>query len=104
MTLELPWRNNEHDISRIPPGAYPYEMRAGNPRIFLSNVESRTGIQLHIGNYMKDTNGCILLGFGLHYSLDHGVGVSNSRSTVVNFVSILWNLGLVTGTFNIIDI
>jgi hypothetical protein len=67
--LELPWINNQHDISCIPSGTYPvikysYE---GHPDVFwIQNVPNRQGIMIHIGNFasgMKvDTKGCLLPG------------------------------------------
>ena len=65
-TLELPDRGNEHGISRIPAGSYP-AFRFNSPHIGyqlfqLANVPDRVGIDLHVGNTMQDTEGCILLG------------------------------------------
>jgi hypothetical protein len=64
-TLELPWRNNEEDISQIPPGSYPAYIRSDGLlgwRVELRDVPDRDNVQLHIGNYSRQTKGCILLG------------------------------------------
>ena len=69
-TLELPWRENAHgtwDVaSCIPAGVYT-ALRFNSPHIGyqlfqLANVPDRVGIDIHIGNTPKDTEGCILLG------------------------------------------
>jgi len=70
-TLELPYRNNKSDISSIPAGQYDatihFEGRSGpyeneGYRITLLNVPYRSGIQIHIGNYPTQIEGCILVG------------------------------------------
>lgn len=64
-TLELPWRNNESSVSRIPPGTYSAVMRTDGSlgwRIELAQVQDRTNVQMHIGNYAKEIEGCILVG------------------------------------------
>lgn len=66
-TFELPWKDNQHNVSCIPAGTYP-AFRFLSPHIGyelfqLANVPDRIGIDLHIGNSTKDTLGCILLGF-----------------------------------------
>ena len=74
-TLELPYRNNESKISSIPAGEYdatikfeggngPYENEGY--RITLLNVPDRSGIQIHIGNYPTQIEGCILVGTKVH--------------------------------------
>ena len=65
-TLELPWKDNAHGVSRIPAGVYP-ALRFNSPHIGyelfqLANVPDRVGVDIHVGNTMKDTEGCILLG------------------------------------------
>lgn len=64
-TLELPWRNNEHDISCIPEGTYSIRqylsVKNGNC-IYVDGVPGRTGIEIHIGNSISNTSGCILVG------------------------------------------
>lgn len=66
-TLELPWKDNLNFISCIPPGSYNGILRYDKTdgwRIQLENVPNRTAVQIHIGNYTKDTEGCILVGTG----------------------------------------
>ncbi|MES0881782.1 DUF5675 family protein [Roseibium sp. SCP14] len=67
-TLELPWQNNEPLISSIPPGTYSAHLRYDKSdkwRLQLDNVPGRDGIQLHIGNYTGEIEGCILVGNGI---------------------------------------
>jgi len=64
-TLELPWKENERNVSAIPVGEYKAILRYDKKdqwRLQLDNVKDRDGIQIHIGNYTKDTKGCILVG------------------------------------------
>jgi hypothetical protein len=77
VTLELQWLNNQHDISCIPEGTYT-AVRYMSPKrgyeVFeLKNVPDREAIEIHIGNYPSDTDGCILL--GLEYG-DNSIGSS----------------------------
>jgi len=73
-TLELPWRNNQHDISRIPAGTYPVHW-VSTPKhphgvYMLQDVPNRGAIELHAGNVAGDRSlgyhthslGCFLLG------------------------------------------
>ncbi|WP_408954718.1 DUF5675 family protein [Natroniella sp. ANB-PHB2] len=68
--LEQPWKNNKRGESCIPPGeylAYLRDQEQSNSRwnynpIQLIGVHERDYIQIHIGNYPKNTRGCILPG------------------------------------------
>lgn len=63
-TLELPWRNDEKHISHVQPGTYSAFIRADGKlgwRIELQNVKNHENVQLHVGNYAKDTEGCVLV-------------------------------------------
>jgi hypothetical protein len=67
--LELPWLNNQHNISCIPEGVYDVEKYsdAKHPNCFwIKNVPNRDGILIHIGNWATgkhvDTEGCQLPG------------------------------------------
>lgn len=68
-TLELAWLDNKKNVSCIPKGVYDVIKR--NPEesssykyqhLLIENVPNRNFILFHIGNYPKDTKGCILLG------------------------------------------
>lgn len=64
-TLELPWKDNLNNISCIPLGTYNGILRYDKTdewRIQLENVPNRTGVQIHMGNYTTQIEGCILVG------------------------------------------
>ena len=53
-TLELPWRENQKQISCIPAGEYDVEIRLSNKygRVYwVRHVPNRTYILIHSGNY-----------------------------------------------------
>lgn len=65
VTLEKPWLNNQQLVSCIPTGIYRC-MRWNSPHfgdVFqVMNVPDRSNVLIHWGNYVKDTDGCILVG------------------------------------------
>lgn len=63
-TLENPYINNRPDISCIPEGNYLCTRDyIGKFKHFkLQNIRGRSNIEIHCGNFEKDTKGCILLG------------------------------------------
>lgn len=69
-TLELPWKDNARNVSRIPPGEYrcvPHGWSGGTKfkkTWRLEGVPGRTAILIHAGNTTQDTDGCILVGLG----------------------------------------
>ena len=70
VSLELPWLDNQPDVSCIPTGTYDAEL-AFSPRfskdLYHLAVEGRTNILIHSGNFagndglQSDVEGCILL-------------------------------------------
>lgn len=66
-TLELPWRNNQRNISRIPSALYSvsprYSARFGQ-HLHVLDVPNRSHILFHVGNWPRNTDGCILVGMG----------------------------------------
>lgn len=64
-TLELPWKENKKNISRIPAGHYKAVVH-DSPKfgmcLWIQDVPDRSEILIHKGNYHKDTLGCILVG------------------------------------------
>lgn len=64
-TLELPWNNNRSFISSIPSGTYDALLRYDKNdkwRLQLTNVPDRSGVQIHIGNWPSQIEGCVLVG------------------------------------------
>jgi hypothetical protein len=68
-TLELPYKNNNKDVSAIPCGLYDICVRSGADstkykyvHLQVLEVPNRSFILFHIGNTAKDTKGCILTG------------------------------------------
>lgn len=83
-TLELPWRNNESNISRIPAGSYDAFIRVDGQqgwRIQLKDIDDREFIQIHVGNYSSQIEGCILVGNGVEQN-GNACMVTNSRATL----------------------
>ena len=71
-TLELAWKNNQSNISCIPPGSYTCKYTRSNRlsnlkgRDFFTyevlNVPGRAGIRIHSANHFFQLLGCIALG------------------------------------------
>lgn len=65
LTLERPWEDNAQNVSCIPAGRYPCRkvrsMRFGNT-YEVCGVPGRTHVLFHKGNFIYDTQGCILVG------------------------------------------
>ena len=85
VTCELPWKDNEPNVSSIPAGIYEV-VRVQSPRFGntfeVKNVEGRTHILFHRGNSIKDSRGCILLG----ESYSPGETVEASRNAFAEFL------------------
>lgn len=64
-TLELKWNYNKRSDSCIPTGSYvaqkSFSKKLGQT-IKLYDVKHRSNILIHTGNYLSDTQGCILVG------------------------------------------
>ena len=95
-TLELPWRENQRNISCIPAGDYKVKIRI-SPRYgqvyWVTEVPNRSFILFHSGNWAGDVkkgykthvNGCILLGQRRGLLVGQWA-VLNSRITVKRFM------------------
>jgi hypothetical protein len=95
-TLELPWRYNKKNISCIPQGTYPCNIRV-SPKFgkvyWVKNVPDRDFILIHSGNWAGDTRkgfktnvyGCILLGLNRGLLLGQ-TAVLNSRLAIRYFM------------------
>jgi len=95
-SLELPWHDNERNVSCIEPGCYEcywrYSKKYKRYLYGLKNVPGRSGILIHRGNVAGDkslgfrTNsaGCILLGESMG-ELWGQLAVMNSRRMIAAF-------------------
>lgn len=65
-TLELPWEDNQPDVSCIPSGTYTcllkYSPEHAMNLYWITGVMGRQDVEIHIGNYPSNTKGCVLLG------------------------------------------
>lgn len=86
VTLEIGDNQNKHSISCIPKGSFyvkkTYSKKFKNCFAVL-NVPNRDAILIHVGNFKKDTHGCILVGNQINinqHSLENWI--SGSRVTL----------------------
>ncbi len=99
-TLELPWKNNQPNISCIPAGLYPYKKRwsekNGRIVIELLNVPGRTDIEIHIANYFHELLGCIAVGVGRADIDGNGqMDVTNSKVAFENLMALVPDKGFI---------
>lgn len=91
-TLELPWLNNQRNISCIPQGRYdvvPRTSKRFGKHFHIKDVENRKWILIHSGNYYTDIRGCILIGTGLKDINSDGYrDVINSRNAMKELLEI----------------
>lgn len=85
-TLELPWRDNQPNISCIPVGIYHAFVDknvtiGGKYVIRLKDVPNRKGILIHVFNYIEETAGCIGVGDDITSYEDKKM-ITNSRLTM----------------------
>ena len=90
-TLELPWKDNQHDISCIPPGVYDWvkwESPTKGDVIKVIEVPKRTSILIHVANYVRELRGCIAPGMQVKdIDADGKLDVVSSRVAL----SRIWN-------------
>lgn len=92
-TLELPYKNNESNVSCIPPGTYPcYKIES--PKfgecIAVEGVNGRSLIRIHVGNHTRDIEGCILPGKTIADIDGNGIpDVTSSGATMEALMSFL---------------
>lgn len=100
-TLELPDLDNQTDISCIPEGDYKFHVRYSNGNksfvLELENVEDRTYVQVHSGNYTRQILGCILVGDSVKWLDKDGIpDVTNSKNTLNNLLDLVGDSGEIT--------
>jgi len=92
-TLELPWKDNEINVSCIWSGEYDaikYDSPSKGDVILLKGVRGRSFIEIHSGNYTRQIKGCILVGDSIKYlDGDDIPDVTNSRNTLSKLLGVL---------------
>lgn len=94
-TLELPWHDNERNISCIPEDEYlvlkmPPTKKRKYQYFWVQDVPGRTGILFHPGNYTHQILGCILPGED-HIDIDKDgiIDITNTTSTLKILTAVL---------------
>lgn len=91
VTCEDIWKNNERNISCIPPGKYTckhYDSPTFGFTYLVESVPDRSGILFHPGNDHTDTRGCILVGSSFSPDASH-FGIVQSRVAFGQFLNLL---------------
>jgi hypothetical protein len=95
VSLELPFLNNQKSISCIPKGIYNCKPRTSqkfSKHFIIENVPNRNTILIHVGNYPKDTTGCILLGYECNFSVLHKhINITQSRDSLKKLLELAPN-------------
>lgn len=92
ITLEHAYRCFSDWIPKIPIGNYPCvrgmhrleNMTEDFETFEIKNISNCTGILFHIGNYNRDSHGCVLLGKAIDGNM-----ITNSKETFENFMDML---------------
>lgn len=92
-TLELPWKDNQRNISCIPKGEYEVKKRTSKrfkEHFHITGVDNRSYILIHSGNYHHQIRGCVLVGDDLRdINGDNRMDVVNSKSTLNKLLDLM---------------
>lgn len=93
--LELPWRGNKRNISAYPPGRYLVKKRWSvrhRWHFHVQNVEGRSFILIHRGNFFFQVEGCTVVGNSFRdINGDGHLDVINSGTTLNMLLDIMPN-------------
>ena len=85
-SLELPWLDNQRNISCIPEGTYRAHVHYSptfGKCLWIKNVPNRSEILVHYGNFHSDILGCVLIGKNLKdINKDGHIDVTSSRDSM----------------------
>lgn len=91
LSLELPWRDNEPNVSCVPEGEYEIKYEYSNKfKRFLwelKGVPDRSEVKIHPANNVNELEGCIALGIKLSLRS----ALVSSRPSVEQFQRIMEN-------------
>jgi len=96
-TIELPWKDNQHDVSCVPEGVYNVKKIISPTKgkcFLLENVPNRGAVEIHIGNFAAgkkiDTLGCVLPGMSFGDRNNDGIlDVVDSTKAMEKLLEIL---------------
>ena len=92
VTLELPFLANKKKVSSIPTGTYraiKTKSQSKGEVLMLKQVPNRTSVLVHVGNYSKDTLGCVLMGRNIEFSEDTSEHyITQSRITMSSLLAL----------------
>ncbi len=98
-TLELPDINNQRNVSCIPEGIYEYKLYQSPKHgqvLHIQDVDNRTMIEMHAGNYTKQIQGCILTGDSVKWlDGDKIPDVTNSKNTLGKILKLAGEAGTI---------
>lgn len=94
-TMELPYKDNKHFISCIPPGIYVVKKRVsptyGN-HFHIQDVPNRDHVLIHFGNYYTNFKGCIGVGKEFKDLNKDGLqDITETKPTLAKLYSIMPN-------------
>ena len=94
ITIERPWAGNMANVSCIPTGEYKcaprYYNKGGYDAVEICNVPDRSAILFHVGNYVSDSCGCVLVNSDYSY-LDTGIMGTSSQIAFDIFMDVYRN-------------
>ena len=101
-TLELPFKGNQRNISCIPKARYQYVVLPRSKKIpyehiWILNVPGRSGVKIHIINFVRDLEGCI--GVGKTFAdidRDGEIDIRDSGETLRKLISLIPTSGEIT--------
>ena len=92
-TLELPWKDNKNSISCIPKGDYDVVKRTSakfKEHFHITDVDGRSYILIHAGNFHTQIRGCVLVGTDLRDINGDGLmDVVSSKVAMKKLLSIM---------------
>ncbi len=98
VTLEHSYQNPDGSYSpKTPAGTYTCKrgthqlahMTAPFETFEVENVPGHTNILIHVGNFNKDSEGCILVGKAVTHDDDGVKFITNSKDTFLSFLGLL---------------
>jgi len=99
-TLELPWKDNQQNISCIPEGVYAFEKWISPTFkmtvLRLLHVPNRSNILIHPANFVRELRGCIAPGLSMRdIDGDGKLDVVKSRQALYNLLAITPEKGFI---------